>query len=732
MKYLFLFLALATHALAQLPLENPDNASAVRRALGLGITTPKEDLASTILVHDAMYGANGNYAAAATRTAVPGPGIMTVGAISGSSIVRYENGEMIIAGFPGSGTTMAHWGAQTAAAGLTMIAEVIPSWRPGQISQTRVGFSHTTNFHTERRGNVILTATTAPTYLEGMIQISKLTTDTDDTAYTHGFGIYSPGERMRVAVHYKSLSHQQYYIQGGSAKDFGCIVGSDNWFLVGESFCTLSGTVYPMISNQYSGITKVLSVQVLSQWSPSPRHTVFDYSRARNGIHIPSLGRDPVTGLVVFGWNNGLSHWANGQTTIRGAVKLPDGSWTAAQDLIDPVEEPQQIHISSISPMGGKLYLCWLQGDRTTVESIPYRSELTVNPTTGEITVGTAQAMLPQGEIFSENPIIEVASGRLFMPMHGDELKPVFAYSDDDGETWTTGLISDTANVVEPTFIEESDGAVGCVMRSYTNATLHAWYARCANPNANPPTWSALVALKEIPQSISGVATTGNRMNLTKLDNGQILLIGSDSTIGRQNITIWEMADNGQITGKIRVGDWNTRSTASAILQYPAILQDGEDLLIGVSHENAGVAGTTLSCMMRVMSWRWAQPVAVEAGGTGFRSVPRPPTPIRQPVPAVSLAFAAAPVPDLSVGNLFDLRLTASTATIGVPLNPLPWETLTLIVTQATSGPWTLAFNAVFEMNGATTTLQTAVNASNVFVFRYNGFTNKWVLESFN
>jgi hypothetical protein len=35
-------------------------------------------------------------------------------------------------------------------------------------------------------------------------------------------------------------------------------------------------------------------------------------------------------------------------------------------------------------------------------------------------------------------------------------------------------------------------------------------------------------------------------------------------------------------------------------------------------------------------------------------------------------------------------------------------------------------------MNGTTPTLRTAVGASNVFVFRYNGFTNKWVLESFN
>jgi hypothetical protein len=220
-------------------------------------------------------------------------------------------------------------------------------------------------------------------------------------------------------------------------------------------------------------------------------------------------------------------------------------------------------------------------------------------------------------------------------------------------------------------------------------------------------------------------------MQLTKLDDGQILLIGSDSTIGRQNITIWEMADNGLITGKVRVGDWNTRFGSGAILQYPAILQDGEDLLIAVSHENAGVAGTTLSCMMRVMSWRWNEPVAVEAGGTGFRSLPRPANPIRQPVPAVSLAFAAAPVPDLSVGNLFDLRLTASTATIGVPLNPLPWEVLTVVVTQAGSGSYTLAWNAIFEFNGVTTTLRTAVNASNVFVFRFNGFTGKWVLESF-
>jgi hypothetical protein len=223
-------------------------------------------------------------------------------------------------------------------------------------------------------------------------------------------------------------------------------------------------------------------------------------------------------------------------------------------------------------------------------------------------------------------------------------------------------------------------------------------------------------------------------MQFEKRANGEILLIGNDSKNSRRNVTIWSMADGGVVTGVTRIADFNPlalQGTGGTVLQYPTILDDGDDLLIAYSHQVSGSFSSTFSIAIRLHTWRWTEPVAKEAGGSGFRALPRPSF-ARPSLSGITLTYSTAPTPDMSVGNLFDLRLTDSTATVAAPLNPLPWETLTLVVTQAGSGSYTLAFNAVFEMNGTTPTLRTAVGASNVFVFRYNGFTNKWVLESFN
>ena len=96
------------------------------------------------------------------------------------------------------------------------------------------------------------------------------------------------------------------------------------------------------------------------------------------------------------------------------------------------------------------------------------------------------------------------------------------------------------------------------------------------------------------------------------------------------------------------------------------------------------------------------------------------------------LTYSAAPVPDMSRGNLFYITLTASTAVIGAPLTPLPWDEITLVFIQGGSGGYTAGLNSAFEFGGITPVWKTTIGASNILRAIYNPQTNKWVVTSFN
>ena len=61
--------------------------------------------------------------------------------------------------------------------------------------------------------------------------------------------------------------------------------------------------------------------------------------------------------------------------------------------------------------------------------------------------------------------------------------------------------------------------------------------------------------------------------------------------------------------------------------------------------------------------------------------------------------------------------------TISAPSNPVAGAIISIEVAQhATSGPYTLAWNTVFEFASSTTPVMTATDAkTDIFSFRYNG-----------
>lgn len=222
-------------------------------------------------------------------------------------------------------------------------------------------------------------------------------------------------------------------------------------------------------------------------------------------------------------------------------------------------------------------------------------------------------------------------------------------------------------------------------------------------------------------------------MQFCKLASGEILLVGNDHLTVRRNITVWRMGDNGVVYGKTRLGDYNPELGAvggTAILQYPAIVEDGAgNILTAFSRQPSAVATSGIG--IQIDARRWEKPVDPHAGGTGLATM-LPKLAPRITREASILTYSTAPVPDMSFGERFYITLTASTAVIGVPLNPTPWQEIQIAFIQGGAGSFTATFNAVFEFGGITPAWRTAISATNTLCAYYNPLTAKWVVTSWN
>jgi len=704
--------------------------AAVRAAIGLTAPPPAEALAADILYHDNFTGDPQTMAHNATRLVLPGPGTSKAYATLGNPLVRYENGECILANIAPTGAktvVLYESTSRTITAGLTAIFEITPCFKPGAgTRQTMLGFSGLVTSAGPHGGMVQFVQLAGETSCT--VRTSRMSSNADTTFNTIcGAGIITKeGQRVRVAVRHQSLTKQQFWMQGANLESFGAVLGSDVWVLLAETAADMSAAavVYPAVVQQYEGVTKIHSMQVLQNWEPSVRCRSFDHQWDNIGTHIPTLGRDPVSGLAVMAWNFGEDHTSQDKM-FRASVKLSDGSWTDPVTIQAAGADEDFQTIGSLSVMDGSLWLIYTAQLTEGVGGTLKKRSVAIDAETGEITLGAITVLgVPGTDNLTFNPVVQTASGRLIIPVHTSTAIDQFvSYSDDDGATWSALVTVSTTGTWrgEGVLINEPDGGVGCYLRTNLDS---AYYSRSTDDGE---TWSAEKAVTAIPQMSS---TSGSRISGINLANGECWLIGNDSRTERRELTLWRVGNDAEILDKIYLGDFNThRETLGTLkLQYPVILEDGEDLLIGVSRQDSGLnAGSAILFFAR----RKGPALPVEMGGTSL--LQRKNTVSGRRVKnGLDLVYSTTPTPDMSLGNLFYITLTASTATFGAPLNPLPWEELTIVVAQGGVGSFTIAgWNAIYQFNGLTATLQTAVGASNVFRFVFNPLVNKCVIASF-
>tara|TARA_R100001198_G_scaffold55842_1_gene31700 strand:- start:3392 stop:4402 length:1011 start_codon:yes stop_codon:yes gene_type:complete len=181
-------------------------------------------------------------------------------------------------------------------------------------------------------------------------------------------------------------------------------------------------------------------------------------------------------------------------------------------------------------------------------------------------------------------------------------------------------------------------------------------------------------------------------------DSADKLVIGEGSTVGTNNILT--ITDDTVTLGDGAAVDTSIVFDGNAQDFYVALDDSADDLLVGV--------GSTVGSSV-ALSIDENQVVTAETSAN-----------IKQ----VALTDGTVSWDARAAANAF--LLLEENSTISAPTNATEGAIIQIEVAQhASSGPYTLAFNAIFEFPGDENPTMTATDAkTDIFAFRYNG--NKW------
>lgn len=99
----------------------------------------------------------------------------------------------------------------------------------------------------------------------------------------------------------------------------------------------------------------------------------------------------------------------------------------------------------------------------------------------------------------------------------------------------------------------------------------------------------------------------------------------------------------------------------------------------------------------------------------------------------ISLTFSSTINVDASLGNVYEVTLTASTGTIANPTNPLDGQLLRFRISQDGTGSWTVTWASDYDFgstNGTPNnapTLTTTASKTDVLAFEYYAGISKWM-----
>lgn len=661
---------------------------------------------------------------AGTRNANPGPGVMTALTVPAQSQVVAGQGALYLTRNPVTTATYTNvrYAGIPAANGLTMIIRGVPAYA-GRYVPDVFGWSLSATDIVASPAGAFLESNGGDNAQEG-VNLLMFPRDVSQPAF-NGHGLADRGELVSKAITLVSPTERAYWIQGGRfAESMGCYNYSDNWYYLGsETAATsipLGTTVYPFLQKQNGhGAALIKEVRVLSKFTPSKRFGQLDFKGNGSGIHCPTIIKDPTTGLVVSAWNNGTTH-EDVDTKINARVRLADGTWSALQTLVPASGSPAVMNIGTLSNVAGSLWLTYWINPTGPDGGVLYRRVLTVNPTTGVISVGPQVAIPNMAGVrnLAFGHILTLANGRVLLPYHTAAKIPYLVYSDNNGSTWTNVQVSESQGY-ETTMVLETGGAIGAFHR---NDDGFVYYQRSTD---NGLTWSAQTV-------INGISGAGRTM--VKNIGNEIVLMTANSRTQRRRLTMFRMGDNGVVLGEQLMGDVALENArATVYTQYPDFILDGDDLLFVFSRQGE-LTATSIDYGTR----RWAGGAAIAWEQVGYNP---PKDTLYRTLDGVTelqatghntvvLSSGATLTTECRLSNYFTVTLATNT-TLSAPTGPLSWQPVTWVIVQDGTGGRTLTLNAIFDTGPYDVVLSTAAGSSDVLTAIWNPQTAKMQVVNF-
>lgn len=374
------------------------------------------------------------------------------------------------------------------------------------------------------------------------------------------------------------------YAQGGFFEQFGCYVGSGDWFPCYQSSTSLAGNLLPIVVSRYGATTRILSfgTQTSSTNNASTTDRLLDFSTAtaKLDMHIPSVLRNS-DGSMWITWQRGTGDTA-ADVEILSSYIDSSGVISSTVSLGTSVSG-NRLNNGSVNLINGQAWAVYQRSsDSYVANSVLHYRVLTQSG--GVISAAAEQNFTAVSGSFSAylnnpNHSLTLPGGRILLPFYTSDANHWgMLYSDDSGSTWTESAHVTAGNEVSP--VLEPNGTLAVYIRNDDSSTIFLQRSTSSDSGA---TWSAAAN--------TAIGCPSARFSASKNPDGTVLLLGNENytsvtTSNRPCVTGYIVGNGGTVLNKIPLASYAPSPYNLQRLNYPDGFINGNQITYLWAHNS--------------------------------------------------------------------------------------------------------------------------------------------------
>ena len=285
---------------------------------------------------------------------------------------------------------------------------------------------------------------------------------------------------------------------------------------------------------------------------------IFDKVEGYPSCHAATIVELPNGDLLVA-WYAGEEEGAKDVAILSSRRQRGSEKWGAPKVLVDMPNKPEGNPVLWCDPKGTVwLFYVTMQGDGWTTCNIKY----VMSKDNGETWSEPLFLREELGWMTGTKPLV-LKNGEVLLPLYDEvNVSSVFMISGDGGKSWLkTGPIKSNPGNIQPSVVQLKDGSLLCYMRTWVAGKM--WQSSSRD---NGRTWSKATQ-HDLPNS-------GSRLDMVKLDTGDLVLIFNNTPRGRTPLSAALSADEGKTWPFIK-----DLETERGEFSYPAVIQTRDNLI---------------------------------------------------------------------------------------------------------------------------------------------------------